>query len=92
MYNINLKTPALGGSSTIILPKGEPVTLTDIARGQVAGFPKESWGVLINQGLSAWVFGYEGGGGSSLTLSFDDNGNVTPSGSAGTTTKVSYRV
>lgn len=92
MYHINLKTPALAGNSTIILPKGAPVTLTDIGKGQVGGFPKETWGVLINQGLNAWVFGYEGSGGSSLALSFDDSGQVTPSGSAGTMTKVSYRV
>lgn len=79
-YQINLSTAALGGNSSISTPKGGLVTLTDLGQSKVADLPTETWGILINQGAQAWVFGYEGGNGSTLTLTFDESGKLTPSG------------
>ncbi len=63
------------------------VKVTDIGDNKIAGLPSQTWGLLINFKAKAWVFGYEGGG--KLSLSIDDNGNLTPGGN-GTVTEISY--
>lgn len=79
-YRVNLNTAAIGGNSIVSTPAGGVVTLTDLGQSKVAGLPGETWGILINQGPHAWVFGYEGGNGSTLSLTIDESGRLTPTG------------
>lgn len=73
MFALNFKKdPVAGGSYTFSTKDQGQILVTDIGDQRIVR--KETWGALINHGMDAYEFGYEGGG--QLEISVNDAGKL----------------